>query len=85
MKNHGQVNISNVPCIDCLTLPMCKSRFGDGSFIMETAVKKVAKHCSILRDYITITYNKNDMSLEIAINDSRITQIYRFFSYERTM
>jgi len=52
--------MNKLPCIDCITLSVCKGIFEDNSLVFDNGVAREAlqKKCSIIKEYIDPPYSK---------------------------
>ncbi len=61
--------MSDVPCKDCIVLPICKSLIGTGRYYDVSALAH-NKNCSLLLDYIDSHWTRG--SNRVLINKARV-------------
>lgn len=52
--------MNKLPCIDCITLPICRSIFEDNQLVFDNGIarKALIERCSIIGPYINPPYSK---------------------------
>jgi hypothetical protein len=80
-----RLNLEPPPCVNCITLPMCRAILQDKKEVFTTRTLKLLKKCTLLSDYVHCPLSIPATKLLKAVNLILSGEIKIEDQYERKM